>query len=110
MIMQALIPVTNAMPAGKSPFPDITFKEFSQFIGQHSSSKISLSIVMIIPFSLTENPDLLNLHAKQQYDQCEGENQIALSAWIKGFACAVKKALIKPEKALEDEKCCQDDG
>ena len=55
MIMLALIPVTYAMPAGESPFPDITFKEFSQFIGQHFSSKISLSTVLVIMFSLTEN-------------------------------------------------------
>jgi hypothetical protein len=67
MIMLALIPVTYAMPAGESPFPDITFKEFSQFIGQHFSSKISLSTVLVILFSLTKNPDLLNLHARQQY-------------------------------------------
>ena len=64
MIMLALIPVTYAMPAGESPFPDVTFKDFSQFIGQHFSSKISLSTVLVILFSLTENPDLLNLHAR----------------------------------------------
>ena len=93
MIMLALIPATYAMPAGEHPFPDITFKEFSQFIGQHFSSKISLSTVLVILFSLTENPDLLNLHARQQYVQCEGENQIALSGWMKGLARAVKKSI-----------------
>ena len=93
MTMLALIPVTYAMPAGESPFPDITFKEFSQFIGQHFSSKISLSTVLVILFSLTENPDLLNLHARQQYAQCEEEYQSALSGWIKALAHAVKKSI-----------------
>jgi hypothetical protein len=93
MIMLALIPVTYAMPAGENPFPDITFKEFSQFIGQHFSSKISLSSVLVILFSLTENPDLLNLHARQQYVHCVGENQIALSGWMKGLARAIKQSI-----------------
>ena len=90
MTMLALIPVTYAMPAGEIPFPDITFKEF---IGQHFSSKISLSTVLVILFSLTENPDLLNLHARQQYVQCVGENQTALSGWMKGLARAIKQSI-----------------
>ena len=98
MTMLALIPVTYAMPAGESPFPDITFKEFSQFIGQHFSSKISLSTVLVILFSLTENPDLLNLHARQQYAQCEGENQVAISAWMKGLARAIKRSVDQNQK------------
>jgi hypothetical protein len=90
--MLALIPVTYAMPTGENPFSDITFKNFNQFIGQHFSSKISLSTVLVILFSLTENLDLLNLHARQQHVQCEGENQIVLSGWMKGLAC-VKKSI-----------------
>ena len=98
MTMLALIPGTYAMPAGESPFPDITFRDFSQFIGQHFSSKISLSTVLVILFSLTENPDLLNLHARQQYVQCEGENQTVLSGWMKGLARAVKKSIDQNQK------------
>ena len=114
MIMLALIPVTYAMPAGEHPFPDITFKEFSQFIGQHFSSKISLSTVLVILFSLTENPDLLNLHARQQYVQCVGENQIALSGWMKGLARAVKKSIDqnqrKPLKMKNVVKVMDEEG
>ena len=91
--MLALIPVTYAMPAGESPFPDITFMAFSKFIGQHFSSKISLSTVLVILFSLIENPDLLNLHARQQHVQCEGEVQTVLSGWMKGLARAVKQSI-----------------
>ena len=96
--MLVLIPGSYAMPAGESPFPDITFRDFSQFIGQHFSSKISLSTVLVILFSLTENPDLLNLHARQQYVQCEGENQTVLSGWMKGLARAVKKSIDQNQK------------
>ena len=98
MIMLAFIPVTYAMPAGESPFPDITFKEFSQFIGQHFSSNISLSTVLVILFSLTENPDLLNLHARQQYAQCEGENQVVISGWIKGLSRAIKNSIDQKQR------------
>src|SRR5882757_9389482 len=98
MTMLALIPVAYAMPAGESPFPDITFKEFSQFIGQHFSSKISLSTVLVILFSLTENPDLLNLHARQQYAQCEGEYHVAASGWMNGLACALRKSVDENQK------------
>ena len=98
IIMLALLPVTYAMPAGESPFPDITFREFSQFIGQHFSSKVSLSTVLVILFSLTENPDLLNLHARQQYAQCGGENWVVISGWIKGLARAIKKSIDQKQK------------
>jgi hypothetical protein len=66
MMALAMLPVTSASSVG-APFPDIPFKSFSQFISQNFSSKISLSTVLVIMFSLTENPDLLNLHARQQY-------------------------------------------
>jgi hypothetical protein len=56
-----------AMPAGENPFPDIAFKDFSQFIGQHFISKISLFTVLVILFSLTENPELLNLQDSSMF-------------------------------------------
>ena len=91
MILLAFIPVVSATPVGGDPFPNITFKIFSQFISQNFSSKISLSAVLVLLFSLTENPELLNLHAWQQYVQCEGEHCIVASGWIKGLARAVKE-------------------
>ena len=85
-----MLPVAYASQV-ESPFPDIPFRQFSEFISQNFSSKISLSTVLVILFSLTENPDLLNLHARQQYVRCQEENKIQLSGWIKGLACALKK-------------------
>ena len=91
MIFLAFIPIASATSASEDPFPNITFKVFSQFISQHFSSKISLSAVLVLLFSLIENPELLNLHARQQYVQCEGEKCIMASGWIKGLARAVKE-------------------
>jgi hypothetical protein len=82
----------------ENPFPDIPFKVFSQFITQNFSSKISLSTAMVILFSLTENPDLLNLHARQQYVKCQGENPTQASGWIKGLARALKRQVDENQK------------
>ena len=65
------------------PFPDIAFGEFSQFIQEHFNSGISLASVLCILFSITENPELLTLHARQQKGRYKGENSITVTAWIK---------------------------
>src|SRR6266704_266776 len=95
MMLLRSIPITYAMPTAKSPFPDVPFKSFSQFILQHLGSKISLSTALVILFSLTENPDLLNLHARQQYAKCEGELRTAASGWMNSLAWALKKSIIE---------------
>ena len=44
----------------------------------------------------------MNLHARQQYIHCDGENQTVLSGWIKGLARAVKKSIDQNQrKALK---------
>lgn len=93
MVLLAFIPATYAMPTAERAFPDITFKAFSEFIGQNFSSKTSLSTVLVILFSLTENPDLLNLHARQQYAKQPGESSIGASGWIKCLARALKSSI-----------------
>jgi hypothetical protein len=94
----ASIPVTYAMPEPLSPFPDVTFKSFSQFILQHFGSKISLSTVLVILFSLTENTDLLNLHARQQYAQSEGEKRVAASGWMNCLSRALTDTINEKQK------------
>jgi len=46
-------------------FPDVTFKAFNAFIEQNFSSKITLTTVLMLLFTITENTDLLNLHQRQ---------------------------------------------
>jgi hypothetical protein len=93
----AMLPMIQASSVG-SPFPSIPFKTFSQFITQNFSSKITLSAVLMVLFSLSENPDLLNLHARQQYVKCQGEHRTQASGWIKGLAWAIKKQAKQPLK------------
>jgi hypothetical protein len=87
-----MLPVTLASSA-EAPFPDIPFKTFSQFITQNFSSKISLSTALVILFSLTENTDLLNLHARQQYVKCQGEHRVQASGWILALARTLWKQI-----------------
>ncbi|KAF8233224.1 hypothetical protein L208DRAFT_1073134, partial [Tricholoma matsutake] len=84
------LPITLASSI-ESPFPDIPFKLFSHFLTTNFSSKLSLLTALVILFSLTENPDLLNLHAWQQYVKCQGEHHAQASGWIKALAHALKK-------------------
>jgi hypothetical protein len=87
-----MLPITLASSA-EAPFPDISFKTFSQFITQNFSSKISLSVALIILFSVTENTDLLNLHARQQYVKSQGEHRVQASGWIKALARTLQKQI-----------------
>ena len=57
----SLLPMVHAAPI--TPFPDILFSDFSQLIEDQFGTEITLTTVLIILFSLTNNPELLNLHA-----------------------------------------------
>jgi hypothetical protein len=74
-------------------FPDIPFKVFSDFVEGQFSSKVSLATVLTALFSLTENPDLLNLHARQQHPRSSGERRVSVSGWMKALARALEKRL-----------------
>jgi hypothetical protein len=84
--------LVSALP-DQDPFPNITFKLFSQFITEEFSSKISLGTVLIVLFSLVENPELLNLHARQQHPTYPGEKKFTSTGWIKAMARAMEKRL-----------------
>src|SRR5271170_206741 len=40
-------------------------------------------------FTMTENPDLLSPHARQQYSLVKGENISSMNSWIKSLSWAV---------------------
>jgi hypothetical protein len=56
------LPVVAAAP-DPHPLSGITFRAFSEFVEQNFSSRISLASVLVVLFTMTNNPDLLNLHA-----------------------------------------------
>ncbi|KAF8225622.1 hypothetical protein L208DRAFT_1129494, partial [Tricholoma matsutake] len=84
----SLLPTAAALPEF-SPFPELTFLSFSQFIQTNFSADISLSTVLLMLFTMTENPNLLSLHARQQYSLGKGENISAINSWIKSLSWAL---------------------
>ena len=85
------------------PFSEMTFLSFSQFIQKNFSSNISLSTVLLMLFTMTENPDLLSLHGRQQYSLVKGENISSINSWIKSLSWAVYGKLNSDASMLLDE-------
>ena len=84
----------SALPS-QSPFPNLLFTEFSQAVNSTFGSSVTLATVLAILFSLTDNPDLLNLHFRQQHPTETGENKIQMSGWITGLVNALSDKLGK---------------
>ena len=61
-----LLPTVMASSQDQTPFPDIPFHVFVNYVEKNFSTKVSLATVLTVLFTLTSNPDLLNLHARQQ--------------------------------------------
>jgi CxC5 like cysteine cluster associated with KDZ transposases/CxC6 like cysteine cluster associated with KDZ transposases len=103
-----LLPVVYATP-DQDPFPDVSFKVFSRFIMANFGKKISLSTVLVILFSMTNNPDLLNLHARQQYTEVGGENGQTNTGWIRALTNALVNRLDHAQNTLfrADEQVSQ---
>jgi hypothetical protein len=57
------------------------------------NSRISLSSVLIILFSITENPQLFSLHACQQKGKYKGERSTKATAWIRALACPLRNRI-----------------
>ena len=77
-----LIPYVIASPQS-APFPDIDFKDFSDFIISNFGQKISLPTVIMVLLSMTHNTELLSLHFKQD----KAGSRATL--WIKCLSCAI---------------------
>ena len=97
------ISTVAAMPT-QDPFPDVTFKVFSEFVAQNFSSRVSLATVLLVLFSLTENPDLLNLHGQQKRPYVQGEKNQTTSGWMNSLARALEKCLGSTTKTLMKHK------
>ena len=61
-IILAFVPLVSAAPKTQ-PFPNLPFKVFSGFVEQTFGPDISLATVLLLLFTMTENPELLSLHA-----------------------------------------------
>ena len=103
LALVAFLPTVSAKP-DIQPFPDITFKFFSDFVAQNFSSCISLATVLLVLFSLTENPDLLNLHSRQQNPFVQGERKQTTSGWIKTLTRALQERIGDKSRTLLKQK------
>ncbi|KIJ93274.1 hypothetical protein K443DRAFT_112283, partial [Laccaria amethystina LaAM-08-1] len=83
LLFLTLLPGVSAL--SEQEFRDITFKVFNDFVKDNFSSKVTLSTVLLVLFSLTDNPEHLSLHAKQQNPTGKGENAVRVSAWMKAL-------------------------
>ena len=86
------------------PFPNISFQVFNDFVTQNFSSRVSLATVLLVLFTLTENPDLLNLHGHQKNPRIQGERKETSSGWIKILARALEDCLGSDAKTLMKHK------
>ena len=98
----AILPMASALP-NESAFPNITFAIFSEFIQKNFSSDISLATVFTVLLTLTHNPLLLTLHARQQNPAVQGENKSKTSGWIKALARALKGKLDAQSHTLQTD-------
>ncbi len=78
-----LLPGVHAATTDQTPFSNISFQHFSNFVQCHFSPHISLATALLVLFSLIENPDLLNLHARQAHPAYHNEKKIQASSWLK---------------------------
>ena len=83
----ALLFIPHVLASPQSgPFPSIAFKDFSDFILGQFGPRISLSTVIVLLLSMTNNTELLSLHFKQ--DPKGGS-----TSWIRCLARAIKEQL-----------------
>ena len=92
LLFLAILPTTSALP-NEGAFPNITFREFNIFVEETFGSDVSLATVLMVLFTLTNNPTLLSLHARQQNPAFHGENKVEITAWIKALARALQEKL-----------------
>ena len=84
----------------ENPFPGIPFKLFSSFVKENFSSKITLSQVLLVLFTITDNTDLLNLHSRQQNPEYPDEIGSSDSGWIRSLVRALQEKLGDGQKML----------
>jgi hypothetical protein len=74
-------------------FPDVPFSLFSKFIEDNFASTVTLSTVLMLLFTVTENTDLLSLHFRQRCADQGQEKSTAATSWIRSLGRAVKKRI-----------------
>ena len=89
-----LSPAVYASP-NHDPFPNISFSVFNDFINNKFSENVPLSTVFSIFFTLIENTNLLNLHARQKIKVVPGEKGKRATGWMKPLSRALYEQISK---------------
>src|SRR5882757_6693690 len=99
LLVLANLPMVLALQES-SGFPDIPFKVFSECVQGTLGPTVTLSTVLLLVFSVLENPELFSLHARQQCPRYEGENRSTASGWMKHMARALQDRLADDSQQL----------
>ncbi len=94
MMILLLSPTVHAS-SDPGTFPNVPFNVFNDFIGKNFNKNISLSTVLLIFFTLIENTDLLNLHARQKIKVLPDEKSTKATGWMKCLSRAVYERISK---------------
>lgn len=96
-----LLPSALAAETSNTPFPDMTFRDFSDSISENFGSDVSLATVLTILFSILKNTDLVNLHARQQIAIKKGEQGKMVTTWMSAFVrCMLRERLANDTATL----------
>ena len=104
-----LLPHTSATPTtatDTNPLANIPFSTLVAFIEGNFSSRITIATVFTLVFSLIENTDLLNLHARQQHPRYHGESRPQVSGWMKALAQCLDNSLAERTATLFQKSEC----
>jgi hypothetical protein len=94
MMILLLSPAVYAS-SDHGPFPNVPFNVFNDFISKNFGKNIQLSTVFLIFFTLIENTDLLNLHARQKIKVLPGEKGRKATGWMKCLSRALYERISK---------------
>jgi len=97
------IPLVAAASKAQRPFPNIPFSVFSKFVEDNFISTVSLSTVLMVVFTITENTDLFSLHFRQRCAEGKSEKSTSATGWIRNLGVAVKKRLDEDQSPLLKE-------
>jgi hypothetical protein len=94
IMLLLLSPAVYASPE-PGTFPNIPFNVFNDFVSKNFNSKIPLAAVLLIFFTLIENSDLLNLHARQKIKVLPGEKSTQATGWMKCLSRALYDRMLE---------------
>jgi hypothetical protein len=103
-------PLVAAAPSGEQHFPDVAFSVFSKFIEDNFASNVTLSTVLMLLFTITENTDLLSLHFCQRSAEKGQERSTAATGWIRNLGSAVNRKLEEENASLFNESDADAEG